>query len=68
MIKQDTKLVTNKIPDLNRWYLANKVVQNTDPTEKQVLSGLLEGYDEGRITMKFDPWKGEMMYSVADIN
>lgn len=67
-MKQDAKLVTNDIPDLNRWYLANKVAQSTDPTEKQVLFGLLEGYDEGKITMKFDPWKQEMLYQLADIN
>ena len=58
----------NKIPDLNRWYLTQRMKQATDPTEKQVLVGLLAGYDEGKITMKFDPWKREMMYSVAEIN
>ena len=58
----------NEIPDLNRWYLTRKVEITKDATEKQVLKGLLEGYDLGKITMKFDPWKGEMMYSVADIN
>ena len=68
MIKQDTKQETNEIPDLNRWYLANKAAKSTDPAEKQVLFGLLEGYDEGKITMKFDPWKRAMMYTVAEIN
>ena len=58
----------NEIPDLNRWYLTRKVEITEDATEKRVLKGLLEGYDLGKITMKFDPWKREMMYSVADIN
>ena len=58
----------NKIPDLNRWYLTQKVESATDVTEKQVLKGLLEGYNLGKITMKFDPWKREMMYSIAEVN
>lgn len=58
----------NKIPDLNCWYLTQKLQTATDATEKQVLKGLLEGYKLGKITMKFDPWKREMTYSVAEIN
>lgn len=59
---------SHNIPDLNRWYLTQKVAKAKDPTEKKVLSGLLESYDEGKIIMKFDPWKCEMMYSVSEVN
>ena len=68
MIKQDAKLAMNEIPDLKRWYLAHKMSLAKDPTEKQVLITLLEGYDEGKITIGFDPWKREMLYSVAEVN
>jgi hypothetical protein len=72
MAKGNEKLITelkgDTLPDLNRLYLIEKAQRVFDPDEKELLEVLLESYDSGKVTMSYNPFTGEMMYSSAVMN
>tara|TARA_R110002060_G_C2123271_1_gene98815 strand:- start:201 stop:434 length:234 start_codon:yes stop_codon:yes gene_type:complete len=57
-----------RIPDLKRWYLAERALVEQDPIHHEILKGLLNGYDRGLIDMHIDPWERCVKYFACEAN
>jgi len=56
------------MPDLKRLYLCDRLMTEEDPQQFKVLQALLDGYDNGMIDIRFDPWDGTVKYRASVLN
>tara|TARA_B100001123_G_scaffold51154_1_gene52858 strand:- start:445 stop:678 length:234 start_codon:yes stop_codon:yes gene_type:complete len=56
------------MPDFKRLYICDRLLVEKDKTQLQLLEALLDGYDRGKIDVRFDFWDGEVKFAALDIN
>ena len=67
--KLQAALMTGEVmPDLKRLYLCDRLVIEKDHTQQQLFEALLDGYDRGKIDVRFDFWDCQVKFAALDIN